>query len=33
MMIDIAEKEYNIPIRKNYSPEQSTNSDLDTKKA
>lgn len=23
MMIDIAEKEYNIPIRKNYSPEQS----------
>jgi transposase len=24
MMIDLAEKEYNIPIRKNYSPEQST---------
>jgi len=26
MMIDIAEKEYNIPIRKKYSPEQSKNS-------
>lgn len=27
MMIDLAEKEYNIPIRKNSSPEQSTNID------
>ena len=26
MMIDIAEKEYNIPIRKNFSPEQSNDS-------
>lgn len=26
MMIDLAEKEYNIPIRKNYSPEQSIDS-------
>jgi len=26
MMIDIAEKEYNIPIRKNFLPEQSTDS-------
>ncbi len=26
MMIDIAEKEYKIPIRKNYSPEQSKDS-------
>ena len=33
MMIDLAEKEYNIPIRKNSSPEQSTNTEKGTKKA
>lgn len=33
MMIDIAEKEYNIDIRKNSSPEQSTNTPPSTKKA
>lgn len=33
MMIDIAEKEYNIPIRKNSLPEQSTNTKNTTKKA
>ncbi len=33
MMIDIAEKEYNISIRKNSSPEQSTSSEKNTKKA
>ena len=33
MMIDLAEKEYNIPIRKNCSPEQSTNTGNDIKKA
>jgi len=33
MMIDLAEKEYNIPIRKNCLPEQSINSDTSTKKA
>lgn len=32
MMIDIAEKEYNIPIRKNSSPEQSNSSKKNTKK-
>lgn len=32
MMIDIAEKEYKIPIRKNYLPGQSTNSDHNKKK-
>jgi transposase-like protein len=32
MMIDIAEKEYNIPIRKNSSPEQSKPSKKNTKK-
>lgn len=32
MMIDLAEKEYNIPIRKNSSPEQSTNIDQKKKK-
>ncbi len=32
MMIDIAEKEYNIPIRKNSSPEQSTPSKKNDKK-
>lgn len=33
MMIDLAEKEYNIPIRKNSSPEQSTNLKKSSKKA
>ena len=33
MMIDLAEKEYKIPIRKNSLPDQSTNSKKDTKKA
>lgn len=33
MMIDIAEKEYNIPIRKNSSPDQSTSTKKYTKKA
>jgi transposase len=33
MMIDLAEKEYNISIRKNSSPEQSTNTKDNTKKA
>jgi len=33
MMIDLAEKEYNIPIRKNSSPEQSTSSEKNSKKA
>lgn len=33
MMIDLAEKEYNISIRKNSSPEQSTSSKKNTKKA
>ena len=33
MMIDLAEKEYRIPIRKNSLPEQSTNTDNGTKKA
>lgn len=33
MMIDIAEKEYNISIRKNSSPEQSTSTEKSTKKA
>jgi len=32
MMIDLAEKEYNIPIRKNSSPEQSTSTEKNTKK-
>lgn len=32
MMIDLAEKEYNIPIRKNSSPEQSINTDQKNKK-
>lgn len=32
-MIDLAEKEYNIPIRKNSSPEQSTSSKKNNKKA
>lgn len=32
MMIDIAEKEYNIAIRKNSLPEQSTNTEKNTKK-
>lgn len=31
MMIDLAEKEYNIPIRKNSLPEQSTNTELKKK--
>ena len=31
MMIDIAEKEYNIPIRKNSLPEQSNNSEKNKK--
>lgn len=31
MMIDIAEKEYNIPIRKNSSPEQSKDSQKNKK--
>lgn len=33
MMIDLAEKEYNIPIRKNSFPDQSTNTEKNTKKA
>lgn len=33
MMIELAEKEYNIPIRKNSLPVQSTSSDENTKKA
>lgn len=33
MMIDLAEKEYNIDIRKNSSPEQSTNTSTPNKKA
>lgn len=33
MMIELAEKEYNIPIRKNSLPEQLTNSEDNTKKA
>ena len=33
MMIDLAEKEYNIPIRKNSLPEQSISSKKNTKKA
>ncbi len=33
MMIDLAEKEYSIPIRKNSLPEQSTSTESDTKKA
>ena len=33
MMIDIAEKEYNISIRKNSSPEQSTSTKKNIKKA
>jgi transposase-like protein len=33
MIIDMAEKEYNIPIRKNSSPEQSTTSKKNNKKA
>ncbi len=33
MMIDLAEKEYNISIRKNSSPEQSTSTEKNTKKA
>ncbi len=33
MMIDLAEKEYNIDIRKNSSPEQSTASEKPNKKA
>lgn len=32
MMIDLAEKEYNIPIRKNSLPEQSINTDQKNKK-
>lgn len=32
MMIDLAEKEYHIPIRKNYKPGQSTNSEQKEKK-
>jgi transposase-like protein len=32
MMIDLAEKEYNISIRKNSSPEQSTSTEKNTKK-
>lgn len=32
MMIDLAEKEYNIPIRKNYSPKQSDSSQENTKR-
>jgi transposase-like protein len=32
MMIDLAEKEYNIPIRKNSLPEQSTNTEMKKKK-
>jgi hypothetical protein len=33
MMIDIAEKEYNISIRKNSSPEQSISTEKNIKKA
>jgi len=33
MMIDLAEKEYNIPIRKNSLPEQSAASKSNNKKA
>jgi transposase len=33
MMIDLAEKEYNISIRKNSSPEQSTSIEKNIKKA
>lgn len=33
MMIDIAEEEFKIPIRKKYSPEQSTDSKSNKKKA
>lgn len=33
MMIDLAEKEYNIPIRKNSLPKQSTSTEDSTKKA
>jgi hypothetical protein len=33
MMIDIAEKEYNISIRKNSLPEQSISTEKNTKKA
>jgi len=33
MMIDLAEKEYNISIRKNSCPEQSTSTEKNTKKA
>lgn len=33
MMIDLAEKEYNIPIRKNSLPEQSTSIEKNIKKA
>ena len=33
MMIDLAEKEYNISIRKNFSPEQLTSTKKNTKKA
>ena len=33
MMIDIAEREYNISIRKNSLPEQSTSTEKNTKKA
>jgi transposase len=33
MMIDLAEKEYNIPIRKNSLPEQSSSTKRNTKKA
>jgi transposase len=33
MMIDLAEKEYNISIRKNSSPEQLTSTEKNTKKA
>lgn len=33
MMIDIAEEEFKIPIRKKYSPEQSTDSKTNKKKA
>lgn len=33
MMIELAEKEYKIPIRKNSSPKQSTSTEEDTKRA
>jgi len=33
MMIDLAEKEYKIPIRKNSCPEQSTDTEKNTQKA